>query len=234
MPILHSFEENKLEYEDEDEVEINMMGIRMDKESLEHNLYEDNMTPIICHNFSPTSNPPIKPKDSGNFRMKACMSIPSLRPCMHCLVTFSGMSGVSKISMSVPGISGGILEKYTLTGLIEEETGQYLQTYTTCSRISLQWLETASQIQRDAVTTKIKTASKIWRGRHNIADLKKLLASKILSRTRSSFIRNVRSKDVQKRGTMFLNMDQIEKQLDKEEFQEIGSIAAFKVLETQF
>ncbi|GKC47711.1 hypothetical protein Tco_1065433 [Tanacetum coccineum] len=35
-------------------------------------------------------------------------------------------------------------------------------------------------------------------------------------------------------GAMFLNMDQLEKQLDKEEFQEIGSMAAFKVLETQF
>ncbi|GKB68510.1 hypothetical protein Tco_0929922 [Tanacetum coccineum] len=34
--------------------------------------------------------------------------------------------------------------------------------------------------------------------------------------------------------TMFLNVDQLEKQLDKEEFQEIGSMAAFKVLETQF
>ncbi|GJY11040.1 hypothetical protein Tco_0379225 [Tanacetum coccineum] len=68
--ILHSFEENKLEYEDEDEVEIKMMGTGMDKESLEHNLYEKNMTPIICHNFYSTSNPPIKPKDSGNFRMK--------------------------------------------------------------------------------------------------------------------------------------------------------------------
>ncbi|GJZ67811.1 hypothetical protein Tco_0631051 [Tanacetum coccineum] len=33
---------------------------------------------------------------------------------------------------------------------------------------------------------------------------------------------------------MFLNMDQLEKQLDKEEFQEIGSMAGFKVLETQF
>ncbi|GJY49315.1 hypothetical protein Tco_0439271 [Tanacetum coccineum] len=33
---------------------------------------------------------------------------------------------------------------------------------------------------------------------------------------------------------MFLNMDQLEKQLDKEEFQEIGSMTAFKVLETQF
>ncbi|GJS42626.1 hypothetical protein Tco_0567669 [Tanacetum coccineum] len=35
-------------------------------------------------------------------------------------------------------------------------------------------------------------------------------------------------------GTMFLNMDQLEKQLDNEEFQEIGSMTAFKVLETQF
>ncbi|GKB36223.1 hypothetical protein Tco_0881165 [Tanacetum coccineum] len=33
---------------------------------------------------------------------------------------------------------------------------------------------------------------------------------------------------------MFLNMDQLEKKLDREEFQEIGSMAAFKVLETQF
>ncbi|GJV42545.1 hypothetical protein Tco_1420985 [Tanacetum coccineum] len=33
---------------------------------------------------------------------------------------------------------------------------------------------------------------------------------------------------------MFLNMDQLEKQLDNEEFQEIRSMAAFKVLETQF
>ncbi|GJZ78614.1 hypothetical protein Tco_0643451, partial [Tanacetum coccineum] len=33
---------------------------------------------------------------------------------------------------------------------------------------------------------------------------------------------------------MFLNMDQLEKQLDNEEFQEIGSMAAFKVLETRF
>ncbi|GJW08392.1 hypothetical protein Tco_1570815 [Tanacetum coccineum] len=32
---------------------------------------------------------------------------------------------------------------------------------------------------------------------------------------------------------MFLYVDQLEKQLDKEEFQEIGSMAAFKVLETQ-
>ncbi|GJY71694.1 hypothetical protein Tco_0475397 [Tanacetum coccineum] len=61
---------SKLEYEDEDEVEIKMMGTEMDKESLEHNLHENDMTPIICHNFSPTLNPPIKPKDSGSFRMK--------------------------------------------------------------------------------------------------------------------------------------------------------------------
>nr|GEW93352.1 hypothetical protein [Tanacetum cinerariifolium] len=35
-------------------------------------------------------------------------------------------------------------------------------------------------------------------------------------------------------GTMFLNVEQLEKQLDKEDFQEIGSMNAFKVLETQF
>nr|GEW46736.1 hypothetical protein [Tanacetum cinerariifolium] len=34
--------------------------------------------------------------------------------------------------------------------------------------------------------------------------------------------------------TMFLNMEQLEKKLDKENFQEIGSMAAFNVLETQF
>ncbi|GJR42676.1 hypothetical protein Tco_1310779 [Tanacetum coccineum] len=33
---------------------------------------------------------------------------------------------------------------------------------------------------------------------------------------------------------MFLNIDQLEKQLNKEEYQKIGSMAAFKVLETQF
>ncbi|GJT06513.1 hypothetical protein Tco_0840975 [Tanacetum coccineum] len=38
MPILHSFEENKIEYEDEDEVEIKMMTTGMDKELLEYNL----------------------------------------------------------------------------------------------------------------------------------------------------------------------------------------------------
>ncbi|GKD10914.1 hypothetical protein Tco_1190599, partial [Tanacetum coccineum] len=35
-------------------------------------------------------------------------------------------------------------------------------------------------------------------------------------------------------GTMFFNVDQLEKQLDNKEFQEIGSMASFKVLETQF
>ncbi|GJS24411.1 hypothetical protein Tco_0453043 [Tanacetum coccineum] len=34
--------------------------------------------------------------------------------------------------------------------------------------------------------------------------------------------------------TMLLNLDQLEKQLDKEEFQEIGSFDAFRVLMTQF
>ncbi|GKF00882.1 hypothetical protein Tco_0027805, partial [Tanacetum coccineum] len=35
-------------------------------------------------------------------------------------------------------------------------------------------------------------------------------------------------------GTMLLNLDQLEKQLDKEEFQEIGSLDAFRVLKIQF
>ncbi|GJS55461.1 hypothetical protein Tco_0628823 [Tanacetum coccineum] len=70
MPILHSFEENKVKYEDEDEVKIKIMGTGMDKESFEHNLYKNDITSCICHNFSPTSNSPIKPKDSGSFRIK--------------------------------------------------------------------------------------------------------------------------------------------------------------------
>ncbi|GJY31502.1 hypothetical protein Tco_0414997 [Tanacetum coccineum] len=70
MPILHSFEENKIEYEDEDEVKIKMMGTGMDKEPLEHNLYKNDITSSICHKFFLTLNPPIKPKDSGSFRMK--------------------------------------------------------------------------------------------------------------------------------------------------------------------
>ncbi|GKA59820.1 hypothetical protein Tco_0759133, partial [Tanacetum coccineum] len=70
--------ENKLKYEDEDEVEIKMIGTGMDKESLEHNLYKNDMTWIICHNFSPTSNPPIKPKDLGIFRMKENMDDPNI------------------------------------------------------------------------------------------------------------------------------------------------------------
>ncbi|GJU50527.1 hypothetical protein Tco_1220082 [Tanacetum coccineum] len=51
MTILYSFEENKLEYKDKDAVEIKMMGTGMDTESLEHNLYENDITSIICHNF---------------------------------------------------------------------------------------------------------------------------------------------------------------------------------------
>ncbi|GKD53939.1 hypothetical protein Tco_1287326, partial [Tanacetum coccineum] len=65
-----SHRENKLEYEDEDEVEINMTGTGMDKESMEHNLDKDDITLIVCHNFSLTLNPPIKAKDLGSFRIK--------------------------------------------------------------------------------------------------------------------------------------------------------------------
>ncbi|GKE13071.1 hypothetical protein Tco_1416622 [Tanacetum coccineum] len=70
-------------YEDEDEVEIKMMGTRMDKESLEHNLYENDITSIIYHNFSPTSNPPIKPNDSGCFRMKVVEPLTIHTPPIH-------------------------------------------------------------------------------------------------------------------------------------------------------
>nr|GEY43169.1 hypothetical protein [Tanacetum cinerariifolium] len=35
-------------------------------------------------------------------------------------------------------------------------------------------------------------------------------------------------------GTLFLNVEQLKKQLDKEDFQEIGSMAAFNVLDRQF
>ncbi|GKE69705.1 hypothetical protein Tco_1527777, partial [Tanacetum coccineum] len=68
--VLLEYEGNKLEDEDEDEVEIKMMGTGMDKESLEHNLYKNDIALSICHNFSLTSNPPIKPKDPGSLRMK--------------------------------------------------------------------------------------------------------------------------------------------------------------------
>ncbi|GKA64875.1 hypothetical protein Tco_0764582 [Tanacetum coccineum] len=35
-------------------------------------------------------------------------------------------------------------------------------------------------------------------------------------------------------STLFLNIDQLQKQLDKDEFQEVGSMAAFWVLNNQF
>nr|GEU80684.1 reverse transcriptase domain-containing protein [Tanacetum cinerariifolium] len=58
------------------------------------------------------------------------------------------------------------------------------------------------------------------------------------SRTESGFKRafaTLSGQDIETfTGTMFLNVEQLEKQLDKEEFQEIGSMAAFNVLETQF
>ncbi|GJV89459.1 ribonuclease H-like domain-containing protein [Tanacetum coccineum] len=70
MPILHSFEEIKLECEDKDEDEIEMIGTGIDRESSEHNLDKNDLTPTICHNFSLTLNLPIKPENSGSFRIK--------------------------------------------------------------------------------------------------------------------------------------------------------------------
>ncbi|GJT92803.1 zinc finger, CCHC-type containing protein [Tanacetum coccineum] len=58
-------------------------------------------------------------------------------------------------------------------GSFREETDKTTDLHQHLSRISLQWLETASQIQCDAVTKKIKTASEFFRRLHNIADLKK-------------------------------------------------------------
>nr|GEX34294.1 hypothetical protein [Tanacetum cinerariifolium] len=68
----------------------------------------------------------------------------------------------------------------------------------------------------------------------------KLLSNNDLKRTRTEdgFKRSFATlfhQDVEIfKGTMFLNVNQLEKKLDKEEFQKIGSIAAFRVLETQF
>ncbi|GJY30054.1 hypothetical protein Tco_0405821 [Tanacetum coccineum] len=62
MPILYSFEENKLEYEDEDEVEIKMMGTGMDKESLEHNLKRITDHIILSIIFLVNSHPPMQTK----------------------------------------------------------------------------------------------------------------------------------------------------------------------------
>nr|GEU99251.1 hypothetical protein [Tanacetum cinerariifolium] len=58
------------------------------------------------------------------------------------------------------------------------------------------------------------------------------------SRTESGFKRafaTIFGQDIETfTSTMFLNVEQLEKQLDKEDFQEIGSMASFNVLETQF
>nr|GEZ30201.1 hypothetical protein [Tanacetum cinerariifolium] len=58
------------------------------------------------------------------------------------------------------------------------------------------------------------------------------------SRTESGFKRafaTLSSQDIKTfTETMFLNVEQLEKQLDKEDFQKIRSMDAFKVLETQF
>ncbi|GJZ90748.1 hypothetical protein Tco_0662675 [Tanacetum coccineum] len=68
----------------------------------------------------------------------------------------------------------------------------------------------------------------------------KLLSNKELKGTRTergfkrAFATLFRQDDENFTGSMFLNMDQLEKQLDKEKFQEIGSMAAFRVPETQF
>ncbi|GJZ38533.1 hypothetical protein Tco_0585096 [Tanacetum coccineum] len=92
MPILHSFEENKLEYEDEDVVEIKMMGTKMDKEFLEHNLYENDITSIICHNFSLTSNPPVR----GREKTRSHLEYIARRSSIGCVYAIVIKSKVAK------------------------------------------------------------------------------------------------------------------------------------------
>ncbi|GJZ50520.1 gag-pol polyprotein [Tanacetum coccineum] len=68
----------------------------------------------------------------------------------------------------------------------------------------------------------------------------KLLSNNDLKGTRTkrgfkrAFAKLFRQDDETFTSTMFLNFDQLEKQLDKEEFQEIGSMAAGRVLASQF
>ncbi|GJX54947.1 hypothetical protein Tco_0284844 [Tanacetum coccineum] len=131
MPILYSCEENKLEYEDKDEVEIKMMGTGIDKESLEHNLSENDITLIICHSFSLNSNPPIKPKDSGSFRMKENLqeiTNGNLRTVIfkekkkNSLQTLETASGL--ILTVSPALEKYLEENTRDLGSILEETGQ--------------------------------------------------------------------------------------------------------------
>ncbi|GJS70518.1 zinc finger, CCHC-type containing protein [Tanacetum coccineum] len=71
MLILHSFEESKLEYEDEDEVEIKMIGTGMDNESLKHNHYKNDISSIICHNVMCIINDPTAASSAYGLDKKA-------------------------------------------------------------------------------------------------------------------------------------------------------------------
>ena len=84
-PTLHFFDESKFKYEDEDDVEIKKMGTGMDEELLEHTTYENDKSLNFCHQTLLTSNPSIKPKDSGNLKMKEAIHSPpsSHVACSH-------------------------------------------------------------------------------------------------------------------------------------------------------
>nr|GEU46135.1 hypothetical protein [Tanacetum cinerariifolium] len=150
MPILHSFEENKLEYEDENEVEIKMMETKMDKESLEHNLYANDITPIICHIFSPTSNLPIKPKDSGSFRMKVVEPLTNhTPPSPH--VAYLHQNAL-----------GWLFEEIHVTWAHLEKKQTRLRLYTkSLEKLCIQSVETASRVSNDDVRTSEVTALEI-------------------------------------------------------------------------
>nr|GEX13370.1 hypothetical protein [Tanacetum cinerariifolium] len=101
-------------------------------------------------------------------------------------------------------------------------------TLSSCSNLEAQQMQ---QIQHKAK----KSCMLSFRQLHS--HLKRLSQNDLQgSRTESGFKRafaTLFGQDIETfTGTMFLNVEQLEKQLDKEDFQEIRSMAAFNVLET--
>nr|GEW43925.1 integrase, catalytic region, zinc finger, CCHC-type, peptidase aspartic, catalytic [Tanacetum cinerariifolium] len=97
-------------------------------------------------------------------------------------------------------------------------------------------LETAQQMQQ--IQDKAKKSCMVS-FRQLYSHLKRLSQNNLQgSRTESGFKRAFSTLSCQDNetftGTMFLNVEQLEKQLDKKDFQEIESMAAFNELKTQF
>nr|GEW66877.1 hypothetical protein [Tanacetum cinerariifolium] len=101
-------------------------------------------------------------------------------------------------------------------------------TLSSCSNSKAQQMQ---QIQEKAKKSCMVSFRQLY------SHLKRLLQNDLQgSRTESGFKRafaTLSGQDIETfSGTMFLNVQQLEKQLDKEDFQEIGYMAAFNVLET--